>query len=230
MKTCSNCHAQIEDDALFCMNCGTKIESTLIEEKTKFCTSCSAKIPAEAKFCPECSAKQDTEEPPSQKKFNSPISRRNLVLKGSVTACRQPNEELKNMGFQFGELRLYNDQAYFTTENTNFLLKMQTMGRNSKFGIYYRNIIGINLNQYELLVIENNGAAYFFGGHGFTKSSCKADVLKMAYMMELYRRLYWMCDENGDGTYPSLTTNMDKNVVDFNNVSMSDLITLYNQL
>lgn len=58
MKQCPHCTAPIDDDAEFCVYCGSKIEKTpccpncgnAIEPGTKFCTNCGAKLeePADA--------------------------------------------------------------------------------------------------------------------------------------------------------------------------------------
>lgn len=78
-QTCSNCGAQIPENAKFCLECGTKIEihnnntvicpnckQTVI--KSKFCSECGFKLSTVcsqcgsetngAKFCPECGTKQ----------------------------------------------------------------------------------------------------------------------------------------------------------------------------
>lgn len=238
MKTCPKCHAQVEDDALFCMMCGNKFESSSekVTEKTKFCTSCGAKIPIEAKFCPECAAKQDIElEQP--KVLECPIKRRNVAPKGTIMFYKEPNGELIQIQ-QLGELRLYKDRAFFTTENTSIFLKLGAFGQNTKFSISFRNVVGVNLRKYNsfgalvLVIIENNGTYYQFGGSGFSRSTCNDDVTKMAYVFELYRRLYWQYDDKsyGEGCYPTLTSYFDDNVVDMNEISFDDLIKEYKRL
>lgn len=78
-QTCSNCGAQIPENAKFCLECGTKVEihnnNTVICPKckqtvikSKFCSECGFKLATAcsqcgtetngAKFCPECGAKQ----------------------------------------------------------------------------------------------------------------------------------------------------------------------------
>lgn len=70
MKECINCNALLEDDELFCHECGTKQE--IIEEKNKaeesialevkFCIHCGEKIEADSTFCPLCGKPQEAEE------------------------------------------------------------------------------------------------------------------------------------------------------------------------
>ena len=68
MKECPNCKAQLEDDALFCGVCGTKlgaddaqVEETAVSEE-KFCVHCGKAIEIDSVFCPFCGKPQDVEE------------------------------------------------------------------------------------------------------------------------------------------------------------------------
>lgn len=59
MKTCTNCGAPVEDDELFCGECGVKQES----EEFIFCSKCGTKNSAGDRFCVNCGAnlKEDEE-------------------------------------------------------------------------------------------------------------------------------------------------------------------------
>ena len=48
---CPKCSALCDENAKFCMECGTKIQTV------KVCPSCSKELEADAKFCPECGEK-----------------------------------------------------------------------------------------------------------------------------------------------------------------------------
>lgn len=70
MKECVNCKALLEDDELFCHECGTKQEikeekdntEESIASEVKFCIHCGEKIEADSTFCPFCGKPQETEE------------------------------------------------------------------------------------------------------------------------------------------------------------------------
>lgn len=53
--SCPNCHANINEGAKFCPECGTKIE--VVKPKAKFCSECGAKVVDGMKFCSECGNK-----------------------------------------------------------------------------------------------------------------------------------------------------------------------------
>lgn len=52
MRTCSNCGAPLDNDALFCTECGTKAAPIGMQ-----CPNCGAVIENHSAFCPECGTK-----------------------------------------------------------------------------------------------------------------------------------------------------------------------------
>lgn len=64
-KTCPVCGKPLEDNMVFCVGCGSRIENPTPAPKestvpdTKFCVNCGSKIPKAAAFCVKCGAKQD---------------------------------------------------------------------------------------------------------------------------------------------------------------------------
>ena len=54
MRKCSNCGAPMDDDAIFCTECGTKAEA-----QGKVCPNCGAKVDDDSLFCTECGTKLD---------------------------------------------------------------------------------------------------------------------------------------------------------------------------
>ena len=49
MRTCSNCGAPLDNDALFCTECGTKAAPMGMQ-----CPNCGAGVESNSAFCPEC--------------------------------------------------------------------------------------------------------------------------------------------------------------------------------
>lgn len=54
MKNCHNCGAPLDDDALFCTNCGKKIEP-----EGKKCPQCGAEVEDDSVFCFKCGTRLD---------------------------------------------------------------------------------------------------------------------------------------------------------------------------
>ena len=57
---CPMCHHHNPHDALFCMNCGQKLE--------RKCLYCSTALPENALFCMKCGKKQVAENPPAEER------------------------------------------------------------------------------------------------------------------------------------------------------------------
>lgn len=69
MKECLNCKALLDDDELFCHECGTKQEidkavqdEEPVEIEEKYCVHCGNAIEADSAFCPFCGKPQDVED------------------------------------------------------------------------------------------------------------------------------------------------------------------------
>ena len=75
MKECIKCKTMIEDDELFCHECGTKQEIHEVEAQVevvhepddKKCIHCGETIEADSMFCPFCGKSQDVEESKSER-------------------------------------------------------------------------------------------------------------------------------------------------------------------
>ena len=57
-KVCVSCGKDLQDDAAFCPECGTKIEAQK-EESNRFCSDCGTKFEKGVKFCPKCGKPAD---------------------------------------------------------------------------------------------------------------------------------------------------------------------------
>ena len=49
---CQKCGAELEEGALFCKDCGAKVEF----QKIRFCRDCGAEIVEGSRFCSKCGA------------------------------------------------------------------------------------------------------------------------------------------------------------------------------
>ena len=65
MATCQECGFEVDDEAKFCRNCGSKIveKEEMDETGTKFCANCGFEMPKATKFCPECGNPTDAAPP-----------------------------------------------------------------------------------------------------------------------------------------------------------------------
>ena len=77
---CPKCGTQLQDDALFCKECGTRIETILSqetkdlpEEPSPVCPKCGVQLQEGALFCKECGSKVETSAPQeTEKPFSTP--------------------------------------------------------------------------------------------------------------------------------------------------------------
>ena len=56
MKNCKYCSAPLDDDSLFCANCGKKVEP---QDKT--CPQCGAEVEDDSVFCAKCGMRLDAQ-------------------------------------------------------------------------------------------------------------------------------------------------------------------------
>ena len=60
MRKCNNCGALLEDNALFCTSCGTKLEVG------RHCSNCGAPMDEDSVFCTSCGFRQDINQAPTE--------------------------------------------------------------------------------------------------------------------------------------------------------------------
>lgn len=71
MKRCTKCGKEMQDEAIFCPNCGSrtsapatdKKESDCFAPQTKYCSTCGAELRAEAVVCTACGCAQNNSQP-----------------------------------------------------------------------------------------------------------------------------------------------------------------------
>ena len=67
---CSNCNAWLPDDAIFCSECGQKMEPVQSKEAgSAFCAGCGMPLPEGAVFCGNCGTRNDVPVKPKEKNF-----------------------------------------------------------------------------------------------------------------------------------------------------------------
>jgi len=58
MKYCTHCGTELNDDAVFCTNCGKAVgNSSNSEPKIKYCTNCGSELKEGADYCLNCGCK-----------------------------------------------------------------------------------------------------------------------------------------------------------------------------
>ena len=92
MRQCSHCGASLDDDAMFCTECGTKAD---VSSKSK-CPSCSAELDADSVFCTECGTRLErvpTSVPPPTLASTQSTSLQQPVIQ-QTTAVGESSSEL----------------------------------------------------------------------------------------------------------------------------------------
>ena len=94
MKECINCKTILDDDELFCHECGTRqelqetetqAEETQVEPEGKKCIHCGETIEVDSMFCPFCGKPQEDTKEQEEEILNEPIN--------EETAQEQPTYE-----------------------------------------------------------------------------------------------------------------------------------------
>lgn len=110
MKKCPSCNAIMEDDALFCGECGTKFEveevADQVEETTapqeKKCIHCGETIEEDSAFCPYCGKPQVVEEikDPELEAEKEPVVEEKTEPKQEENPAPEEKEEPKEASVQ----------------------------------------------------------------------------------------------------------------------------------
>ena len=99
MRACSNCGAPLDNDALFCTECGTKVGTP-----QRQCPNCGAAIDNDSQFCTECGAKLENVQTVSPESLDNaqnvtgPVNNQNTGTRSSMdnisSAPQQNNKSL----------------------------------------------------------------------------------------------------------------------------------------
>lgn len=98
MKKCNKCGTVNSKDAIFCENCGTKLDESLLTEKKKECKNCGYLNEENAAFCENCGSslnenqQKDFEDTPGEDKQ---IEENETSLKVPSTKQRRPRKNTK---------------------------------------------------------------------------------------------------------------------------------------
>ena len=98
MKKCNKCGTVNSKDAIFCENCGTKLDESLLTEKKKECKNCGYLNEENAAFCENCGSslnenqQKDFEGTPGEDKQ---IEENETSLKVPSTKQRRPRKNTK---------------------------------------------------------------------------------------------------------------------------------------
>lgn len=98
MKKCNKCGIVNSKDAIFCENCGAKLDESLLTEKKKECKNCGYLNEENAAFCENCGSslnenqQKDFEDTPGEDKQ---IEENETSLKVSSTKQRRPRKNTK---------------------------------------------------------------------------------------------------------------------------------------
>lgn len=98
MKKCNKCGTVNSKDAIFCENCGTKLDESLLTEKKKECKNCGYLNEENAAFCENCGSSLNENQ---QKEFgdtpgeDKQIEENETSLKVPSTKQRRPRKNTK---------------------------------------------------------------------------------------------------------------------------------------
>lgn len=223
MKTCPKCNASMPDDVNFCTECGTKMSEP--QEQTKFCISCGAKIPYEAQFCPECAAKQVVEEKKKIDLYES-ITKPEISFQAgyghNYVAAGAGGLTISLLGISY-ESNLKSVSAVLSL--------IGTLGQKTRISISFKDItaIGIQEKGRTVVVAVKDGTHHVFGSPFGTDTQV---AKKIAYLIELYRRMYWYYGEYVDHPYlrQIVPIGYFKDAPRVDNLSNEELINFYHTL
>ena len=97
---CQNCGSELEEGALFCKECGTKVKTV------KFCRECGSPLSMGVKFCSNCGAKIIA--PSNNENIENSTNLSNSPKKVSVQRVENNVSELKTGDYQKSGIKIVN--------------------------------------------------------------------------------------------------------------------------
>ena len=86
-KFCGNCGAEMDADAAFCGECGASVSSTPDAQiNYVFCGNCGAKIPENSQTCPNCGYTQNAQTEKNEKSEKNPRKKHTAAVIAVLTA------------------------------------------------------------------------------------------------------------------------------------------------
>lgn len=230
MKTCSKCNTSMPDDVKFCIECGNKMEMPQ-QAQTKKCVSCKAVIPTEADYCPECGAKQVVEEKRKTVDLYESVNNPEINIQCGY-GYNSPNTVVGSVTISPTGI-LFESNAKGIT---GVLSAIATLGQKTRMGILFKDIeyIGVRQKGYLLYIRTKDGTDHVFSGPSvLALDANKNCVKKIAYLVELYRRMYWYYGEYKQEVYLSVAVPVgyfEDAVIRVDNLSDAKLINFYHTL
>ena len=88
MRICPYCGSPVEDDALFCTNCGANVSAPQAapQQDPAFCPNCGARLPAGSAFCTNCGANVRSAPAPAAQKPGGRMTPRIIGISAAAVA------------------------------------------------------------------------------------------------------------------------------------------------
>lgn len=214
LKICPNCHASNEQSNHFCTNCGSVLETMIT------CPFCEAPMPIHCKECPSCHTT-----------FGISKTIPSDIING------------RTFSFSCGYLILYGDASNkkgtltISPDRLFFHSGWSILGPGIDLGIAIADVKSVFLVQeryglakWAILGIDtfDGRTVRFCGPNTFDKTSNIDTLKQIAYIIELYRRVYQTVIHVP--MLAQVTKKMRGQILDFGNISDEELFEKYHSI